>query len=136
MPKSKPIRNDPRLRGYKGDPEYRKYLRLAIIMRDGTACWLCGRDDLIEPDEGTNWGYYDPRMMTFDHLVPKSMGGWDDYNNLKIACAKCNSRRGDRIHMLPKRLRRKAERSAKRWYRKNAKKGHEGVDSVIVTVVK
>lgn len=89
-------------------------MRLALIIRDGFRCWLCGRDDMIEPDEGVHWKEYDPRLATFDHIIPRSMGGRDDYNNLKLACARCNSRRGDKIDMLPKRVRRRAERAAKR----------------------
>jgi 5-methylcytosine-specific restriction endonuclease McrA len=101
---------------------YRKYMRLAIMMRDGTACWLCGRDDLVEPTEepGGNT-VYNPLLMTFDHVIPRSHGGWDDYTNLKLACAKCNSKRGDRIDFLPKRIRRRAERAAKR---RNKSKAH------------
>ena len=119
----KPQVTDWRLNGWKGDPVYRKYMRLAIIIRDGSACWLCGRDDLIEPDDtGANNAVYEPRLMTFDHVIPKSHGGWDDYTNLKIACAKCNSRRGDKIDFLPKRIRRKAERAAKRRNRRKVTK--------------
>jgi len=121
----KPQTTDWRLNGWKGDPVYRKYMRLAIIMRDGPACWLCGREDLVEPvdDAGGN-SEYNPLLMTFDHLIPKSHGGWDDYRNLKIACARCNSKRGDKINMLPKRLRRRAERALKRRNKRQARKSH------------
>lgn len=31
---------------------------------------------------------------TLEHIVPRSMGGTDDIENLAMACSKCNSRRG------------------------------------------
>ena len=99
-------------------------MRLAIIMRDGTACWLCGRDDLVEPDDTGSTSVYDPLLMTFDHVIPKSHGGWDDYHNLKIACANCNSKRGDKIGFLPKRIRRRAERAGRRHKKRQARKSH------------
>ena len=121
----KPIRDDWRLRGWKGDPVYRKYMRLAIIMRDGFKCWLCGREDMIEPEDDNGGSQvYEPRLATFDHLIPKSHGGRDDYHNLKLACAKCNSRRGDSLAPLSKRMRRRAERAGRRHNKRQAKRSH------------
>jgi len=31
--------------------------------------------------------------FTVDHLMPKSLGGSDDINNLALACRRCNERR-------------------------------------------
>jgi 5-methylcytosine-specific restriction endonuclease McrA len=31
--------------------------------------------------------------FTVDHLLPKSIGGSDDINNLALACRRCNERR-------------------------------------------
>ncbi len=33
--------------------------------------------------------------MTKDHLIPKSLGGSDNYENFALACAKCNRRRSN-----------------------------------------
>jgi 5-methylcytosine-specific restriction endonuclease McrA len=100
-------------------------MRLALIIRDGFRCWLCGREDMIEPvdDEGGN-SVYEPRLCTFDHLIPKSHGGRDDYYNLKLACARCNSKRGDSLAPLSKRMRRKAERAGRRHNRRVARRSH------------
>jgi len=32
-------------------------------------------------------------MFTIDHLIPKSLGGLDELNNLALACRRCNERR-------------------------------------------
>jgi 5-methylcytosine-specific restriction endonuclease McrA len=34
--------------------------------------------------------------LTIDHVVPKSKGGKDTWENLVTACQKCNSRKGNR----------------------------------------
>ncbi|MEQ8466258.1 MAG: HNH endonuclease signature motif containing protein [Coleofasciculus sp. E1-EBD-02] len=31
--------------------------------------------------------------FTVDHIIPKSLGGTDDINNLALACRRCNERR-------------------------------------------
>jgi 5-methylcytosine-specific restriction endonuclease McrA len=33
--------------------------------------------------------------FTLDHVIPKSLGGADDINNLALACRRCNERRFD-----------------------------------------
>lgn len=35
--------------------------------------------------------------MTADHVVPKSMGGKDTWENMVCACLECNNRKGDRL---------------------------------------
>ena len=35
-------------------------------------------------------------MMTLDHVVPRSQGGLDKWENLVCACPVCNNRKGDR----------------------------------------
>lgn len=54
--------------------------RLNIFRRDGNQCMYCGAK--------TN--------LTIDHVIPKSQGGKDTWENLVTACQDCNSRKGDR----------------------------------------
>lgn len=54
--------------------------RAAIIRRDKSICWMCGR--ALKPGE-----------VTLDHLWPLSKGGPHAAWNLKVACKPCNSRR-------------------------------------------
>ncbi len=70
-----------RLWHYKKVPYKRIMLtRKNILMRDGHRCQYCG----------TNRG-----PMTVDHIVPRTMGGSDTWDNLVCACVKCNNRKGD-----------------------------------------
>jgi 5-methylcytosine-specific restriction endonuclease McrA len=34
--------------------------------------------------------------MTVDHVVPKRLGGSDDWDNLACACEQCNNKKGNR----------------------------------------
>lgn len=47
-------------------------------------CWLCGKK-LIEKE------------ATVDHVIPKSMGGENTETNYRMACAKCNRKKGSKI---------------------------------------
>jgi len=51
-----------------------------ILRRDHKICQYCGKTGL---------------MMTVDHVVPKSQGGLDTWENLVCACPACNNRKGD-----------------------------------------
>lgn len=57
-----------------------KPTRSAIYERDGHKCQYCGST----------------RKLTIDHIVPKSKGGTDDWDNLVVACSSCNIKKGDR----------------------------------------
>lgn len=65
-------------------PEWkRRWLenRETVRARDHGVCQLCG-----EAVAGRG---------TIDHIVPKSRGGTDDLENLQLAHAACNQRKGD-----------------------------------------
>lgn len=53
-----------------------------VLKRDGYACVYCGYDDNI-------------RNLTMDHVIPKSKGGPNSWDNLVTACKHCNSEKGD-----------------------------------------
>ncbi len=55
--------------------------RKNILRRDGYKCSYCGRGDIA---------------LTIDHIIPKSKGGTDSWENLVCACTICNNRKGDR----------------------------------------
>lgn len=55
--------------------------RKNILRRDNHKCQYCGRSDL---------------SLTIDHVLPKSKGGQDTWENLVTACIKCNNKKGDR----------------------------------------
>ena len=56
--------------------------RKNIIRRDGHQCQYCGKGDVT---------------LTVDHVIPKSKGGTDSWENLVAACVSCNNRKGDRV---------------------------------------
>jgi 5-methylcytosine-specific restriction endonuclease McrA len=70
-----------RLKRYVRFP-YRKVMlsRPNIHRRDGHRCQYCGCRD----------------RLTIDHIIPKSRGGRDTWDNLVSACIPCNNKKGDR----------------------------------------
>lgn len=55
--------------------------RKNLLKRDEFRCQYCGRSD---------------RPLTLDHILPKSRGGEESWENLITACRPCNSIKGDR----------------------------------------
>lgn len=65
-----------------------------LIERDGPDCFYCGVGLKIfrfTQFYGIARGDY----ATFDHIIPKSKGGGFVVQNLVLACADCNSERGN-----------------------------------------
>jgi 5-methylcytosine-specific restriction endonuclease McrA len=56
----------------------------------GDKCHLCG-----SPLDFSIRRTKHPLYVTVDHLIPKSLGGGDHINNLKLAHRSCNMRRGN-----------------------------------------
>lgn len=54
--------------------------RKNIIRRDNNKCQYCGTKS---------------HSLTIDHVIPKSRGGNDSWENLVAACTKCNNRKGN-----------------------------------------
>jgi 5-methylcytosine-specific restriction endonuclease McrA len=53
--------------------------RKNILRRDGHNCQYCGATSVT---------------LTVDHIIPKSRGGEDSWENLVSACLRCNNRKG------------------------------------------
>jgi 5-methylcytosine-specific restriction endonuclease McrA len=59
--------------------------------RDGWQCWLCSESvDAALKDRH-------PMMPSYDHVMPTSLGGSDEPENLKLAHLVCNIRRGNKM---------------------------------------
>ena len=54
--------------------------RRNILKRDKHICQYCGKNS---------------RAMTVDHIIPKSYGGAETWENLVCACLTCNSKKGN-----------------------------------------
>ena len=59
------------------------FTRFNVFLRDRFVCQYCG-------------GAQPSTMLTFDHLIPRSRGGYTTWENVVTACAPCNLRKGDR----------------------------------------
>jgi 5-methylcytosine-specific restriction endonuclease McrA len=72
-----------RLRDYVRVPRRSsmRITRRAIFARDRHRCQYCGSD----------------RHLTIDHVVPRSKGGTDTWDNVVTSCAPCNRKKGDRL---------------------------------------
>jgi len=76
---------------------YKKIIlsRKNILRRDNHRCLYCGSTV----------------NLTVDHVIPKSRGGEETWENLVTACIKCNNKKGNRdpeeakmqLHATPKR---------------------------------
>jgi 5-methylcytosine-specific restriction endonuclease McrA len=72
-----------RLRSYVALPRRSpggRISRRAVFARDRHRCQYCGSE----------------RHLTVDHVVPRSKGGTDTWDNLVTSCAPCNRKKGDR----------------------------------------
>jgi 5-methylcytosine-specific restriction endonuclease McrA len=66
-------------------------LRNEIFERNGYTCQLCGAG-ARDPDP------FNPSRklrLHIDHIVPKSQGGTDDKENLRVLCSACNQGRSN-----------------------------------------
>lgn len=67
--------------------------RLKLYERDDWVCWLC-----CESVDGGLIGSKSHWRPSLDHVVPRSAGGSDEPENLRLAHWWCNSVRGDGTH--------------------------------------
>lgn len=62
----------------------RRAVRRLVIERDGFICGICANE-------------VDPSDVHLDHIVPVSLGGGNDPENLRVTHSLCNIRRGARV---------------------------------------
>ena len=60
-----------------------KPTRKNLMLRDRSCCQFCGKK-------------YSSNMLTMDHVKPKSRGGLTVWENIVLACKKCNSTKDNR----------------------------------------
>jgi 5-methylcytosine-specific restriction endonuclease McrA len=63
-----------------------KFNRRNVFLRDGHRCQYCGKR-------------YSSTRLSLDHVLPRSRGGGDTWENIVCACLTCNVRKG---HRTPK----------------------------------
>ena len=77
---SMPIPSVIALRQYVKPSEFPAFTRFNLFLRDRFACQYCGS----------------PRQLTFDHVIPRRLGGRTSWENVATACAPCNLKKGGR----------------------------------------
>ena len=55
------------------------YSKKNVLVRDGFKCVYCGKEG---------------KDLTVDHVLPRSRGGKNDFENCVACCKKCNDRKG------------------------------------------
>jgi 5-methylcytosine-specific restriction endonuclease McrA len=68
------------LRQYVKPSEHPAFTRFNLFLRDSFACQYCGN----------------PQHLTFDHVIPRRLGGRTSWENVATACAPCNLKKGGR----------------------------------------
>ena len=68
------------LKQYVKPSEFPAFTRFNVFLRDRFACQYCGRTE----------------NLTFDHVVPRRLGGKTTWENIITACAPCNMKKGGR----------------------------------------
>lgn len=66
-----------------------KYSRSNVFLRDEYACQLCGATPGV-------------RLLSLDHVLPRSKGGKTSWYNVVTACKMCNSHKGNDASVKPK----------------------------------
>ena len=68
------------LRQFVKPGQFPAFTRFNVFLRDRFSCQYCGS----------------PHSLTFDHVVPRRLGGRTSWENVATACAPCNLKKGGR----------------------------------------
>ncbi len=60
------------------------FTRFNVFLRDRFTCQYCGQP-------------FASHDLTFDHVIPRSRGGWTTWENVVTACSACNLVKGSRL---------------------------------------
>jgi 5-methylcytosine-specific restriction endonuclease McrA len=77
---SMPVPSVIALRQFVKPSEFPAFTRFNVFLRDRFACQYCGS----------------AQHLTFDHVVPRRLGGRTSWENILTACAPCNMKKGGR----------------------------------------
>lgn len=92
------IKNDRRIRRMKKREHDNDITLEKLYRRDGGVCYLCGEsckwDDVTDGNAGDKY-------PSIDHVKPLAKGGTHTWNNVKLACRKCNTLKRDHSTIPP-----------------------------------
>jgi len=69
------------LKDYVSQNRSPAFTRFNLFLRDGFQCVYCGS----------------PEELTFDHVIPRRLGGRTSWTNIAAACSPCNLKKGGRL---------------------------------------
>lgn len=72
------------LKEYIAQSRYPAFTRFNVFLRDGFCCQYCSKHSHTSE-------------LTFDHLIPRSVGGRTTWTNVVTACSACNMLKGSRL---------------------------------------
>lgn len=70
------------------NPKQKCSKKRQLLDEYGTYCWWCRVN-------------FPAEKLTLDHLKPKSRGGSNSLENLRLACRPCNEKRGNSLYPPP-----------------------------------
>ena len=76
---------------YLRPPSRVKFTRKHVFVRDEYECQYC-------------YNEFNYKDLTFDHVVPRSLGGNTSWENVTTACHKCNLSKGNNPNIKPKKM--------------------------------
>lgn len=65
----------------------RRKLREKLYKKQNGLCYICGLTMSITNPKSTAYA-------TFDHVIPRIQGGVEAQKNLRLACSRCNHKKG------------------------------------------
>lgn len=65
-----------------------KFNKMNLCIRDEFQCQYCQKR-------------FDLRLLTMEHVMPRSRGGKTNWGNISCACSSCNTKKGNRMDMKP-----------------------------------
>ena len=78
------------LREYQPIPSRVAFTRFNVFLRDRFRCQYCG-------------GSFAAKELTFEHVLPRSLGGKTRWDNIVAACDPCNVAKDNKLVMKPMR---------------------------------
>ncbi len=60
------------------------FTRFNVFLRDSFSCQYCNLN-------------FPAQQLTFDHVLPRSLGGRTTWGNVVTACQKCNFKKGNKV---------------------------------------
>lgn len=88
-----------RLRKYGSEDKPRDYIKLdKVIERDDGICYICGcRTSKDDHYYSRGWFTIGDSYPTIDHVIPLARGGTHTWDNVRLACRRCNSEKRDSV---------------------------------------